>query len=143
MEVCKGTSNLAPSRFHVPVLGCSFIFIPLDASQRNAWKKHLEPFPYDLHYFEQPKGGHWWSNTDEPGAACVDWAPMFDLFAHRVIPRKDQVRVRPIDLDDETVGGIDGATYHPETRTLNLVPDRIAGADLPRWVEGRLIEAVG
>jgi len=56
---------------------------------------------------------------------------------------KDQVRVRPIDLDDEAVGATDGASYHAETRTLNLVPDHVAGADLPRWVEGRLLEAVG
>jgi predicted esterase len=61
-------------------------------SQARIMKKHLEPFHHDLHYFEQPKAGHWWSNTDEPGAACVDWAPMFDLFARRVIPRPEQIR---------------------------------------------------
>jgi dienelactone hydrolase len=60
--------------------------------QARIMKKHLEPFHHDLHYFEQPKAGHWWSNTDEPGAACVDWAPMFDLFARRVIPRPEQIR---------------------------------------------------
>jgi dienelactone hydrolase len=60
--------------------------------QARMMKKLLEPFHKDFHYFEQPKAGHWWSNTDEPGAACVDWAPMFDMFARHVIPRKDQVR---------------------------------------------------
>jgi poly(3-hydroxybutyrate) depolymerase len=61
-------------------------------SQARTMKSHLEPFHHDFHYFEQPKAGHWWSNTDEPGAACVDWAPMFDLFARRTIPRANEIR---------------------------------------------------
>jgi dienelactone hydrolase len=60
--------------------------------QARMMKKALEPFHKDFHYFEQPKAGHWWSNTDEPGSACVDWAPMFDLFARRRIPRRDEIR---------------------------------------------------
>jgi hypothetical protein len=56
MEVCKGTSNLAPSRFHVPDLGCSYIFIPLDASRRDAWEKHLKPLTHlSKHAFRSPK----------------------------------------------------------------------------------------
>lgn len=56
MEVCKGTSNLAPSRFHVPALGCSYIFIPLDASRRDAWEKHLKPLTHlSKHAFRSPK----------------------------------------------------------------------------------------
>jgi hypothetical protein len=38
---------------------------------------------------------------------------------------------------------VPGATYHAAKRTLNLTPDRVAGADLPAWVEARLREAVG
>jgi dienelactone hydrolase len=30
---------------------------------------------------EEPGAGHWWDNDEStPGAACVDWAPMFRLF---------------------------------------------------------------
>jgi poly(3-hydroxybutyrate) depolymerase len=30
---------------------------------------------------EEPKAGHWWDDDETtPGAACVDWAPMFRLF---------------------------------------------------------------
>src|SRR6185436_6998175 len=36
--------------------------------------------------------GHWWDASDEPGADCVDWAPMFDLFAHHRIPDVEEVR---------------------------------------------------
>ena len=42
MEVCKGTVNLAPSRFYFPNLGCSYIFIPLDASRRDTWEEELK-----------------------------------------------------------------------------------------------------
>jgi hypothetical protein len=56
MEVCKGTSNLAQSRFHVPGLRCSYIFIPLDASQRDAWERDLKPLTYlSKHAFRSPK----------------------------------------------------------------------------------------
>ncbi|MGC8668548.1 MAG: prolyl oligopeptidase family serine peptidase [Chthonomonadales bacterium] len=52
----------------------------------------LSAFHHDFTYHEQPGAGHWWDASDEPGADCVDWAPMFDLFAHHVIPSDDQVR---------------------------------------------------
>ena len=35
-----------------------------------------------------------------------------------------------------------GATFHDTTKTLNLVPDRVFGADLARFVERWLLEAV-
>ena len=33
------------------------------------------------------------------------------------------------------------ATYHPETQTLNLVPERVFGKDLVAFVERWLLEA--
>ena len=52
----------------------------------------LGTFHHDFVYHEQPGPGHWWDVSDEPGADCVDWAPMFDFFAHHVIPSSIQVR---------------------------------------------------
>ena len=52
----------------------------------------LEPYHNALTYHEEPHAGHWWGNDDEPGADCVDWAPMFDLFARSVRPASDAVR---------------------------------------------------
>ena len=44
-----------------------------------------------------------------------------------------------LDLPDR----VPGATFHPAKGTLNLTPDRVFGADLVRWVEARLREAMG
>jgi len=60
---------------------------------------------------------------------------------------RDQVRIRPVAMDDalrlDLGERIPGATFHAAKQTLNLTPERIAGADLPAWVEARLREAVG
>ncbi|MGH7540962.1 MAG: TRCF domain-containing protein, partial [Gemmatimonadota bacterium] len=69
------------------------------------------------------------------------------LGVEEVSTYRDQVRLRPValpealrlDLGDRATG----ATFHEARATLNLVPDRVAGADLPGWVEDRLREAVG
>ncbi|MBX3410329.1 MAG: prolyl oligopeptidase family serine peptidase [Phycisphaeraceae bacterium] len=43
-------------------------------------------------YHEQPGAGHWWEDSDEPGAECLDWPGFADLFAHARLPRSDEVR---------------------------------------------------
>ncbi len=60
---------------------------------------------------------------------------------------RDEVRLTPVaigealqlDLDER----VPGATYHPVKRTLNLVPERVFGHELVRWVEKHLREAAG
>jgi pimeloyl-ACP methyl ester carboxylesterase len=54
--------------------------------------EHLKKFHNDFVYYEQPGAGHWWDNSDEEGADCVDWAPLFDFFAHHAIPKDAMVR---------------------------------------------------
>jgi hypothetical protein len=60
---------------------------------------------------------------------------------------KQEVRLKPTELPSslelELGERVPGATYHRTTRTLNLSPDRVAGAELPAWVEARLLEATG
>lgn len=62
---------------------------PTEARSMNTL---LASFHHDYAYHEQPGAGHWWSNSDEPGAQCVDWPPMFDMFARRSLPENDSVR---------------------------------------------------
>jgi transcription-repair coupling factor (superfamily II helicase) len=59
---------------------------------------------------------------------------------------RDQVRIRPVALTDsqrlDLGERVPGATFHDARHTLNLSPDRVAGADLPAWVETRLAAAM-
>lgn len=52
----------------------------------------LRPFHKALEWHEQPGAGHWWDDSEEPGAACVDWPPMFDFFARHSKPDAASVR---------------------------------------------------
>lgn len=58
--------------------------IPVGQS-RDAYAALQEVVP-DLVYHEEAGAGHWWDNDrDTPGAACVDWAPLFDTMSRRRI----------------------------------------------------------
>ena len=46
----------------------------------------------DYQYHFQPNANHWWDNSPEPGADCVDWPPMFDFLARHVRPLKERIR---------------------------------------------------
>lgn len=61
-------------------------------SEARAMRERLGQFHHDFEWHEQPGAGHWWDASDEAGTDCVDWAPMFDLFARRRIPRMDEAR---------------------------------------------------
>jgi transcription-repair coupling factor (superfamily II helicase) len=60
---------------------------------------------------------------------------------------RDQVRISPVQIPEplrlDLGERVSGATFHATRATLNLVPERIFGADLVRWTEARLREAVG
>lgn len=61
--------------------------------QTKSMIDNLSKFHKDYVYYEQPGAGHWWDNSDEPGADCVDWPPMFDFFAHHSVPAKDKIKM--------------------------------------------------
>ena len=64
-------------------------------SEARTMRNQLEKFHSDFMYHEQPGAGHWW------GQPCVDWPPIFDLFARHKIP------------DDESVANINFSTANP------------------------------
>ena len=53
--------------------------------EARAMREVLSKFHHDLAWHEQPGAGHWWGN------ACVDWPPIFDMFAHHKIPSLGEV----------------------------------------------------
>lgn len=93
-------------------------------TEARAMRDMLQAFHTDLHYHEQPGAGHWWDASDEPGADCVDWAPMFDLFARRRIPSNDETRfVDFTTADPEISSTMRWATI--EAQTAPLEPARV------------------
>lgn len=60
--------------------------------EARTMREVLGRFHRDFDGHEQPGAGHWWGNSDEPGAECVDWPPMFDFFSRHRIPRDAEVR---------------------------------------------------
>jgi transcription-repair coupling factor (superfamily II helicase) len=69
------------------------------------------------------------------------------LGVQEIATYRDQVRIRPVTLSEVVELGlsavIPGAAFVEATSTLNLKPDRVFGVDLVRWVEARLLQAVG
>lgn len=60
--------------------------------QARDMREALSKFHTDVNWFEQPGAGHWWENSDEPGAECLDWPAMFDLFARRRLASDAETR---------------------------------------------------
>ncbi len=61
-------------------------------TEARTMREQLKTFHRDLAWHEQPGAGHWWETSDEPGAECVDWPPMFDFFARHARPPRTGVR---------------------------------------------------
>ncbi len=94
---------------------------------------------------------------DRFGALPAEVATLFDVASLRltaaafevdeITTYRDQVRVKPFALRDtmrlDLTERVPEATFHEATRTLNLAPEGILGADLPSWVEGKLRAAAG
>ena len=64
-------------------------------TEARTMRDHLATFHRDFTYHEQPGAGHWWGNQ------CLDWPPIFDLFARHKIP------------DDESISDINFSTANP------------------------------
>jgi predicted esterase len=64
-------------------------------TEARTMRERLTQFHHDFMYHEQPGAGHWW------GQPCVDWPPIFDLFARHKIPA------------DESVADINFSTANP------------------------------
>ncbi|MCE7972901.1 MAG: hypothetical protein DYG92_01045 [Leptolyngbya sp. PLA1] len=59
--------------------------------QARTAREHLTALKIEHAWHEQPGAGHWWDD-DKPGAACVDWPAIFQLFSASTLnaaPPKD------------------------------------------------------
>jgi poly(3-hydroxybutyrate) depolymerase len=63
--------------------------VPVTEARRA--REELTKLDVPFEYHEQPGAGHWW-DAEGPGTACVDWAPMFEMFRSRTLPRPGEAR---------------------------------------------------
>ncbi|AFN74828.1 alpha/beta hydrolase related protein [Melioribacter roseus P3M-2] len=61
-------------------------------SQAESMLEIVSKFHKDYEFHIEKGAGHWWDNSDEDGADCVDWMPMFDFFARHSAPKKHMIR---------------------------------------------------
>ncbi len=93
-------------------------------TEARAMAERLRPFHHDFTLFEQKGAGHWWDASDEPGADCVDWAPMFDVFARR--RRPEVAEVRQVDFVTMNPGvSATSAWVTIEAQERPLLPSRV------------------
>ncbi len=95
-------------------------------SEARAMREKLAEFHPDFAYHEQPDAGHWWDASDEPGTSCVDWPPMFDMFARRRLPFDDEVRR----VEFATVNPEISATSHWATIWQQQVPQTVSSLNV-------------
>lgn len=90
-------------------------------AEARAMRDAMKEFHKDLHYYEQPGGGHWYDTGDangDTGADCVDYQPIFDLFAKRRVPSSHEVR----EIDFTTMSPGISAECHWATVEQQLKP---------------------
>jgi len=81
-------TNLKPDGIYI-IQGALDDNVPPE--QAESMVKVLSTFHKDFIYYVEPGASHWWDVSDEPGADCVDWAPLFDFFAHHAVASNNMV----------------------------------------------------
>lgn len=82
-------TNLKPDGVYI-IQGADDDNVP--PNQAESMVKVLSTFHKDFVFYLQPGANHWWDLSDEPGADCVDWAPLFDFFAHHAVAGMNRVK---------------------------------------------------
>lgn len=83
------TQNLKPNGIYI-IHGDADDNVPVQ--QAESIIENLSEFHKDFTFHFEPGAGHWWDNSDESGADCVDWLPMFDFFAHHSVAKNEQIK---------------------------------------------------
>lgn len=103
--------------------------VPVD--QARTMFDTLKKFHPNIVKHEQFGAGHWWDDSDEPGASCVDWPQMFDFFARHRLPPDGEVR----DVNFITVNPGVSARFRWATIESQMQAMRPSGIRL-RWNPG-------
>lgn len=110
--------NLAPVGLYV-LHGADDDNVP--PAQSRLMLDELAGFHRDYRYHEEPAAGHWWDHSDEPGADCVAWAPMFDFFARHRRPSREEIRtISFLTPSPGTSASNHWATIHRQGRVFEM-----------------------
>lgn len=56
-------------------------------SEARAMRDKFEKAGKPIGYYEEKGAGHWWDGDRSPGADCVDWPPIFEMFKKTELTR--------------------------------------------------------
>jgi pimeloyl-ACP methyl ester carboxylesterase len=87
-DTLKLISNLAPLGVFV-LHGDADETVPV--KEARTMREALATFHKDLHWHEEKGQGHWYDTDPEPGANCMDYRPIFDLFSRRRVASPESV----------------------------------------------------
>ncbi|MCR4316183.1 MAG: prolyl oligopeptidase family serine peptidase [Planctomycetes bacterium] len=66
---------------------------------------------YDVRMHLQEGAGHWWDDSDEPGASCVDFPEIFDFFSRHRLPPADEIRHVDFTTATPSINEINGFVF--------------------------------
>ncbi len=105
--------------------------VPVREARRAS--EELTKLDIAFDYHEEPGVGHWW-DKDGPGTACVDWAPMFEMFRARTLPKPGEqtewharTLLPGVALPPGDGVRIDRAEHAGQMATVDVKVDRAAG----------------
>lgn len=93
-------------------------------SEARTMRQELAGIAPRLLWHEEKGQGHWYDTTPEAGADCVDWPPIFDLFATSRVPAARDLR----EIDFTTMNPGNSASHHwatVEQQEKPYAPSRI------------------
>jgi pimeloyl-ACP methyl ester carboxylesterase len=99
--------------------------------------ERLKTFHHDFEFHEEPGAGHWWDNSDDPGADCVDWHPLFDFFGRHIRPGKERVQSVSFTTSNPGISSRDNwLTIEAQQKQLVLSAARLASVPAANKVRG-------
>lgn len=101
-------------------------------SEARTMRGIVEPFA-NLKWHEEPGQGHWYDTDPEPGANCVDYAPMFDMFRSARLPELSRLsKVQFTTVNPAVSAKRDWLTIEQQERALfpSTIQAEILGSEL-------------
>jgi len=88
-------------------------------SEARLMATELTKFHHSWTLFEKKDAGHWWDDSDEPGASCVDWPAIFDMFAASRISEEAATRhIRFVTMNPENSATMRWASIIAQQRQM-------------------------